>query len=133
MKINGAPVPQENRIAAASALSADKLQAFAAQFHLPDHVRAPIPYIACALYQYATQKNQVKQEKTEQAISFFDIQWALDANIRRIQKCENPSDNDLILVEQYKHLLSNRMYLSQQDFQTQCIRIFENWKAKKSL
>lgn len=137
MKINGAPVPQENRIAAASALSADKLQAFAAQFHLPDHVRAPIPYIACALYQYATQKNhqrnQVKQENQEQPLSFFDIQWALNTHVHRIQKCENPSDNDLMLVAQYKHLLSNQMYLSTQEFQAQCTRIFENWKAKKSL
>lgn len=128
MKIGGTPISQENRIAAVNTLSADKLHAFAAQFHLPNHVRAPIPYIACALYQYATDNNQMKQQ---QPISFFDIQWALDANVRRIQKCDNPSDCDLMLVAQYKNLLSNQMNLSSDDFQTQCIAIFENWKSMK--
>lgn len=131
MKIGGTPVPQENRIAAVSTLSADKLQAFAEQFRLPDQVRAPIPYIASALYKYATQKNQAKQENQDQPLSFFDIQWALNAHMHRIQKCENPSDNDLLLVAQYKNLLSNQMNLSPDDFQAQCTAIFENWKSMK--
>lgn len=126
MKISGESVPQADRIAAADDLSPDKLDAFSAQFTLPHHVRAPIPYVASALYQYAV---KLRTPAPSENISFDDIQWALDVKARRIQSMDNPSDRDLNLVAEYKKLLSDQVHMSQSEFQTKCTVLFENWKS----
>lgn len=126
MKISGESVSQVDRIAVVDSLSPDKLDAFSAQFTLPNHIRAPIPYVASALYQYAV---KMRTPAPSENISFDDIQWALDVKARRIQNMDNPSDRDLNLVSEYKKLLSNQVHMSQSEFQTKCIALFENWKS----
>lgn len=130
MKLGGVSVPLADRLAAVQALTADKLHAFSAGFTLPQHVRAPIPYLAAALYQYAAAANQPISQPDD-ALSFSDVDWALQTQARRIQAKDNPSARDRTLLAQYQDVLAQQVHMTADAFRARCLEIFQTWKAAR--
>lgn len=130
MKINGQAVPVEARKQAVEALTPDILEAFKASFRMPEQVRAPIPYLASALYQYAQRISPAPPAPAP--VSQDEIMWVLDVVSNRVQNAQTSNQTiateDVHLAEQYRALNSKRMSMSAEAYAQECRILFENWK-----
>lgn len=129
MRLNGAQIPLAQRTAAVKALDQSAIDKFTAQFKLPDNVRAPVPYVAAALYTYA---QSILSASSAPKTSDEDLQWALDAHIRRIAALDSPSPADQELLNRYRDLQQRQSSMDSEAYNASRLSIFEDWKSRKA-
>lgn len=134
MKINGIAVSLEARKKIIDRLTPDIVARFQETFRLPEDVRAPIPYIASSLYQYA---QQLFDSTTEPAsISHTEILWVLDMISQKVSHAQTIgsriAERDAILAAQYRQLNQSQMSLSSEAYEQQCRVLFDNWKKNEN-
>lgn len=125
---DGEKLRRADRDAAAAKLSPDLIRRFAGRIKMPDHVRAPLPYLTASLYRFIANGNDEQVGQADPPLSFYEVEDMVQHIVRRVaQKRESHSfisDRDLRLDAAYHAMAAG----SRDEYEAQIRTIFDDWK-----